>query len=244
MPSLESDAQLIVAKFGSTFPSTKEMSAFAREQVSGIDALAQPDAAVVAWIIREEALFKALEATQAEQFLFGELAPVVSREQIRAIFDFDKLMVYFKGLQQRRRARMGYALQNHLAHLWSIHGIAYTPQANMGGVRIDFIFSDLQSYHRPAFDRDLLTVLAVKSVLRERWTEVLREGAGLKERYLCTIDPKMPKGPVAGLSAAGFTLVVLSTIQANYRLSASEAIISVQEFIARLRDKQNRGAGS
>ena len=51
----------LLRKFGGMFPGTREFSAFARNAASGLDALGDPDMALVEWMDLEERLFMTLE---------------------------------------------------------------------------------------------------------------------------------------------------------------------------------------
>jgi hypothetical protein len=59
LPVLQTDEELMISKFGRTFPKTKEMSAFARSQVQTDSN--RVDETLVRWLDREEELFLALE---------------------------------------------------------------------------------------------------------------------------------------------------------------------------------------
>ncbi|HEV7715774.1 MAG TPA: hypothetical protein VGO53_09270, partial [Steroidobacteraceae bacterium] len=48
----------MLARFGDAFPPTRVFSAYARETLEGIDAEADPDAALTTWMDREEILFR------------------------------------------------------------------------------------------------------------------------------------------------------------------------------------------
>jgi hypothetical protein len=61
--------------FGRRFPSTKEFSAYARSTVKGVSPVEEPDQTLMAWLEREELLFKTLEKVIVKEQLkkgFGE----------------------------------------------------------------------------------------------------------------------------------------------------------------------------
>jgi hypothetical protein len=51
----------ILRRFGATFPTTREFSAFARPTLKDVSAREDQDKALMAWMEREEILFRALE---------------------------------------------------------------------------------------------------------------------------------------------------------------------------------------
>ena len=60
VPEAENFLEKILAKFGEKFPATREFSAFARDTLA-LNPLDNPDGVLIAFMEREEALFRALE---------------------------------------------------------------------------------------------------------------------------------------------------------------------------------------
>ena len=98
----------IIERFGTTFPKTAEFSDLARLTLPEVRAEDDPDAALIAWLDHEEALFRRLERK------------VVS-SRIEAGFvddsgtDVDGFISFSLSVQNRRKSRMGHSLENHLA---------------------------------------------------------------------------------------------------------------------------------
>ena len=134
VPAIPTDETLVLERFGPRFPTTREMSQFAREQVQ-VDAR-RPDETLVRWLEREEQLFRALE-----NHIIGD--------RLRSGFDtVDIFVEYSLSVQNRRKARMGFALQNHLQELFDAQGLRYTAQARTeANNRPDFIFPGQDEYH-------------------------------------------------------------------------------------------------
>lgn len=53
----------LIARFGTTFPTTQEFSTFARQSLRDVSPLDDPDEALFAWVEREELLFRRLSGT-------------------------------------------------------------------------------------------------------------------------------------------------------------------------------------
>ncbi len=91
----------IIEKFGTTFPKTAEFSDLARLTLPEVRAEDDPDAALIAWLDHEEALFRRLERK------------VVS-SRIEAGFvddsgtDVDGFISFSLSVQNRRKSRMGH----------------------------------------------------------------------------------------------------------------------------------------
>src|SRR5262245_50188332 len=59
IPAAATDEEIMVEKYGNSFPPTREMALFARSQIE-VD-LTDPDQTLMRWLNREEELFRALE---------------------------------------------------------------------------------------------------------------------------------------------------------------------------------------
>ncbi len=147
-PSTESDEDLVTAEFGLEWPSTEKMSRFARDQVTDTNS-DNIDETLVRWLEREYELFKAFEKVKAWP-------------QIDSGFqDVEEFLSLSLSIQNRRKARMGRSLENHLAAIFDLHKIRYSNQAKTEGKSTpDFIFPGESEYHEERFDSDLLVMLA------------------------------------------------------------------------------------
>ena len=164
----------MLEKFGRQFPKTREMSAFARTQVE-VD-ISRPDEAVVGWLEREGRIIPCFRARRHQRRLKEGFASV------------DIFIAYSLSVQNRRKARMGFALQNHLAELFTQHKLKYTAQARTeANNRPDFIFPGEQEYNDATFDAAVLVMLGVKSTSKDRWRQVLTEADRIPNKHLCTL---------------------------------------------------------
>jgi hypothetical protein len=85
--------------------------------------------------------------------------------------DVDDFLSFSLSVQNRRKSRVGLALENHLELLFTECGIQYKRTAvTENKAKPDFIFPSDAAYHDPAFDVYRLTMLGVKSALcRFEW---------------------------------------------------------------------------
>lgn len=217
--SEDSDKELVIREFGDRFPSTKEMSAFARRQL-GMD-LGNADVALLAWLDREEQLFRALEA-------------VLIGDRIRKGFaEVDDFIKFSLSVQNRRKSRMGHALQNHLDEIFSLSGLRYTAQAKTeGGNKPDFIFPGEAEYRNPEFDTTLLLMLGVKSSAKDRWRQILPEAERIRDKHLCTLQPGISENQTSQMTKERVQLVVPTAVQATYSIAQQSAMLDLSSFIA------------
>ena len=153
----------IIEPYGRTFPTTAEFSRRARETLPGVAAEDDPDAALVAWIEHEEALFRRLErrivAERIEQgFVTGEGT------------DVDAFIAFSLSVQNRRKARMGHSLENHLEAVFRALRVRYVRGAvTENNQRPDFLFPSVEAYRRaPATGAPCLAMLGAKSTCKDR----------------------------------------------------------------------------
>jgi hypothetical protein len=227
VPSLISDEDLVLGRFGSQFPSTRQMSSFARTQVE-ID-LQRPDETLVRWLEREEQLFRALE-----NHIIGA--------RLRSGFDnVDVFIEYSLSVQNRRKARMGFALQNHLQELFDAHQLKYTAQARTeANNRPDFVFPGEKEYHDPNFDTMLLVMLGAKSTSKDRWRQVLTEADRISQKHLCTLEAGISTRQTDEMQRQHLTLVVPEALHETYTGQQRATMLRLSDFIEIVRAKQGR----
>ncbi len=122
---------LILKKFGSSFPTTRVFSEFARELVPDAAPVDNPDVTLMRWLDQEEIIFRTLERH------------IVS-EKLEAGFseDVDDFISYSLGVQNRRKSRAGHAFENHLEQIFKENRIMYSRGCTTENKsKPDFIFS-------------------------------------------------------------------------------------------------------
>ena len=225
LPIPPSDEDLVVAKFGKEFPTTRVMSEFARSQAIA-DHL-NPDDTLARWLEREEQLFRALENTIIRERLASNFASV------------DDFIQYSLSVQNRRKSRMGHALQNHLAELFRRLDLQFTPQARTeANSRPDFIFPGETQYQEASFEASLLTMLGVKSTSKDRWRQVLTEADRIPRKHLCTLEAGISVKQTNEMVRQQLTLVVPSGLHPTYTTTQREGILSIAQFAELVRSKQ------
>jgi hypothetical protein len=221
----ETDKELVARNYGSCFPTTKEMSAFARGNVI-VDPL-DADTALLAWLDREEQLFRALEA-------------VIIGERIGKGFnDVDEFIRFSLSVQNRRKSRMGHALQNHLNEVFSVAGIRFQEQVKTeSGNKPDFIFPGESEYHNMRYDASLLVMLGVKSSAKDRWRQILPEARRVSEKHLCTLQAGISENQTKQMKDEHVRLVIPAAVHTSYSDAQREQLLDVTAFIELVRSKQ------
>ncbi len=223
----------IIDRFGTTFPKTAEFSDLARLTLPEVRAEDDPDAALIAWLDHEEALFRRLERK------------IVS-SRIEAGFinedgtDVDGFISFSLSVQNRRKSRMGHSLENHLAAVLRAHDIRHVRGAvTEHKHKPDFLFPDLETYQAaPAGGDPRLTMLGAKSTCKDRWRQVLAEAEKISRKHLLTLEPGISEPQTSQMKASGLQLVVPRAVQNSYTDAQKGWLWSVEDFIREVRTRQ------
>lgn len=219
----ENDEELVTSEFGLDFPTTAEMSRFAREQ--SIEYVTDPDQSLITWLDREEQLFLALERAIVEPRLEKGFA------------DVDDFIQYSLSVQNRRKSRMGFAFQNQLSALFNHLRVSYTPQpVTEGRSKPDFIFPGIDEYHDEQIDPLLLTMLGAKSSCKDRWRQILTEADRISQKHLCTLDQTISNTQGDEMVSKNVILVIPAPLHDVYR-DFTHPILDVAEFVSLVKER-------
>lgn len=214
-----------IEHLGNTFPTTAEFSALARRTLPEVTPGDDPDAALVAWLSREQALFRRLErrivAERLEQGFVGENGA-----------DDDGFVKFSLSVQNRRKSRMGRSLENHLEAVFRAFQLAFVRDAvTEHKHRPDFLFPSIEAYRPAARGNPRLTMLGAKSTCRDRWRQVLVEAAKIPHKHLLTLEPGISVPQTAQMMDAALQLVVPWAIHATYTEDQRRWLWALRDFI-------------
>lgn len=225
---------LILEKFGETFPPTNDFSNFARSTLKEISPIEDPDVAIIAYMQREEELFKVLEKHIVEQKLkigFGKYGN-----------DIDDFIQFSLSVQNRRKSRAGFAFENHLAYIFSIYKISFSKHNRTErNNKPDFLFPGIVEYKNLGFESALLTMLGVKTSAKDRWRQILSEADRIWPKHLITLEPAISKNQTDEMISQRINLVLPKEIISTYTTEQKKKIISFSDFISLIVKKQNNG---
>jgi len=208
-------------RFDESFPTTREFSSFARETLPEVDPLANPDAAVLAWLDQEELLFRTLERHFVQEKLeegFGG--------------DVDQFVSYSLSVQNRRKSRAGHAFENHLEQVFQAHDVLYDRGAKTENrSKPDFLFPGAQYYHDESFPAARLTMLGAKSTCKDRWRQVLAEAARIELKHLVTLEPGISENQTDEMQHQSLQLVLPAELQQTYTGTQRDWLLSLDNFI-------------
>lgn len=219
--SEETFLEEMLRRFGGNFPSTKDFSAYSRSTLKDIHSLDNPDLVLMGWMEREEILFRTLE-----KHLIAERLTKGFDE------DIDGFLKFSLSVQNRRKSRVGQALENHVEQLLIGRSIRYDrTKITENKSKPDFIFPGITEYHNPSFDLSLLTMLGVKSTCKDRWRQVLSEADRIEKKHLLTLEAAISENQTSEMIYNRLQLVVPQGLHNTYTVDQQKWLLNMTSFI-------------
>ncbi|ALK30280.1 type II restriction endonuclease [Burkholderia plantarii] len=228
----------MLKRFLGSFPTTREFSAYARSTLKDLEPKESPDAVLMAWMEREEILFRTLERYLIADRLsqgFADNANTESR------VDVDGFLSFSLSVQNRRKSRVGLALENHLEFLFKECDIRHTRTAvTENKAKPDFIFPGDGEYHNLAFDPLNLTMLGVKSTCKDRWRQVLAEADRIADKHLLTLETAISTHQTDEMKAKRLQLVLPRKLHETYTVAQQTWLLDIAGFTELVKARQIR----
>ena len=229
----QNDLELLLEQFPERFPTTRLFSSFARK-LTAFNCQDDPDQALLGWMEREEALFRAYERhTVAARLREGFGA---------AGDDVDEFISFSLSVQNRRKSRVGHAFENHLAYLFDQNRLTF----EMGGghrvtenkAKPDFLFPDFAAYHDASYPESRIFLLGAKTTCKDRWRQVLAEGDRLERKYLATMEAGISVSQTDEMRSKNLQLVIPAPLHGSFTADQQSWLFSLGDFIAEVRRSQ------
>lgn len=159
----------------------------------------------------------------AETMLFQHLELALGQRDLDELsmsgsLEFAEVMRMVLARIQSRRSRRGNSLQNHFAALLDRERIPYAEQCRTEHTEPDFIVPGCSEYDDATFPTHRLRMVACKSLVRERWAQILKEAQRIPKKYLLTLDLRLTDSTLADMRRNAIRVFVPSGIgEAAYR---------------------------
>lgn len=212
----------LITAFGMSFPPTKEFSAFARKSLgANVAAEEDPDQALEEWMKQEERLFRSLEKA------------IVEVRLKQGFTEVDEFVSFSLSVQNRRKSRVGHALENHLEAVFKAHHVPYERGAKTeGNSKPDFIFPSAAAYRDTNMTSPPLQMLAAKSTCKDRWRQVLAEAAKIPHKHLFTLETAISENQTTEMNAHKVQLVVPPSVAKTYTPVQRTHLIDLSGFLS------------
>lgn len=233
--SAETYLDAMLEKFKGKFPTTRDFSAYARSTLNNLDPREEPDIVLMAWMEREEILFRTLE----RYLIADRLSKGFAGEEKTGV-DIDGFLSFSLSVQNRRKSRVGLALENHLELLFREQGLRYKRTAvTENKSKPDFLFPGQAEYHDPVFDPLRLTMLGVKSTCKDRWRQVLAEADRIEDKHLLTLETAISTHQTDEMAAKRLQLVIPRGLHETYSPAQQTWLMDVAAFTDLVRSRQS-----
>jgi hypothetical protein len=221
----------LLEKFKGVLPSTTEFSEFARKSLN-IDPRDDPDNALLAWMEKEEKLFRRMERNLVSKRI--EQGFIIEGE-----VDVDGFISYSLHVQNRRKSRAGFALENHLEFIFKSYSLKYSRTGvTENKSKPDFLFPDIKTYHDRNFDTGLLNMLGAKTSCKDRWRQILTEAERISHKHLLTLEPGISENQTREMQMSKLQLVLPRKLHATYSLEQRAWLMDLAGFISLVEGKQ------
>ena len=218
----------IIERFPDGFPKTIDFSEFSRSFVPDVLPQDNPDDALIEYLDHEEHLFRVFEKFFVEKKLKS------------GFDDVDDFIRFSLSVQNRRKSRAGYALENHLRFIFDALEIRYSyNEITENKSRPDFIFPGIKEYQDKTFSSRNLTMLGVKTTCKDRWRQVLTEAVRIARKHLCTLEPSISEDQTNEMISHQLQLVVPSSIVSTYNEKQQNWLMTVNDFVSLARERQS-----
>ena len=230
----ESESELLdrlLEPFGDNLPTTRCFSQHARKNLQvEVSVQDDPDAALMSWMVWEERLFRRFEERTVDQIL-SDITASDSRR--------DAFAEHAKSFLNRRKSRVGSALEHHMEEILVTNEIRYVRGARTEDGRPDFLFPGIQEYNDLGFAVQNLSMLGAKTSCKDRWRQVLSEAGRINQKHLLTLEPGITVQQTDEMRGRDLQLVLPLEVHETYREEQRDWLMSVREFVELVRQRQN-----
>ncbi|WP_428156295.1 type II restriction endonuclease [Brevundimonas sp.] len=222
----------LLEPYGMAFPKTAVFSDLARQSLPDLSPRDEPDRTLMAWMEREELLFRRLE----RRIVADRIANGFRSSDGE---DVDGFLAFSLSVQNRRKSRVGYALEHHLSAIFSANEVRFQQGAETENRnKPDFLFPGEAAYRDPNFPVEALTMLGAKSTVKDRWRQVLSEAVRLPNKHLLTLEPGISVNQTEEMGAKGLQLVVPRAVHTTYRPAQQPLLMDLAGFLTLVRGRQ------
>lgn len=218
--------------FDGGFPRTSVFSELARNSLRDVSPYEEPDETLLKWIEQEEKLFKRLE----RHFVSKRIELGFRND---GTTDVEGFIQFSLSVHNRRKSRVGYALENHLEEIFKAHNLTYSrTQITENKSKPDFMLPHINNYYDLTFPETRLTMLGVKSTCKDRWRQVLAEANRINNKHLFTLEPGISENQTDEMQANHLQLVLPKRLHETYRPAQQSWLMDLSSFIQMAKERQ------
>ena len=158
----------------------------------------------------------------------------------RAEPDVDGFVAFSLGVQNRRKSRMGYSFEHHLAAVFDANSLQYAQGATTEqGNRPDFLFPGQAHYADPGFSAARLSMVGAKSTCKDRWRQVAFEADRIAVKHLVTLEPAISEPQTDQMARANVQLVLPASLHRSFSVMQQGWIWPISRLVGLLTERQS-----
>lgn len=188
---------------------------------------------------------KLIARRNCEFELFKSVEHVFELRNIENGFEsIDAFVRRAQTILQRRKSRSGKSLELHTCEILIEEGLRenvdfqYQPESE-NGERPDFLFPSGAAYRNADFPKEKLRMLGIKTTLKDRWAQVLKEANRVEKKHLLTLQEGLSLNQFNNIKEANISLVVPEPLISSYHNDIQPQLITLENFI-----REVQGLGS
>jgi hypothetical protein len=152
---------------------------------------------------------------------------------------FDSIDSFIKRAQtilQRRKSRSGKSLELHTMEIFTEAGLRenqdfqYQPESE-NGEKPDFLFPSETAYKNGDFPAEKLRMLGIKTTVKDRWAQVVKEANRVETKHLFTLQEGLSLNQFRNITEAKIKLVVPAPLISAYHEDIQPQLITLETFI-------------
>ncbi|HZT59682.1 MAG TPA: type II restriction endonuclease [Pyrinomonadaceae bacterium] len=176
-----------------------------------------------------------MKSMDAEYQLFRLVErQICQREIVRVFRDVDDFLQTASSIMNRRKARAGRSLENHVEFMLRDARIPHEMRPNIDG-KPDVVIPSRAAYYDNNYPLDRLFIVGVKTTCKDRWRQVLNEGKRVRIKHILTTQPTISRNQLNEMHAANVTLVVPHKLHRDYPKERDITLLNLEQFVMTVR---------
>lgn len=180
---------------------------------------------------------KLLRYRDEEYNLFRMVERKVTEPEVTKLFaDVDDFIDTAARIMNRRKARAGRSLENHVEYLLNEANIPFDAQPRIDGkIQPDILIPGKAAYENTNFPKEKLFIVGIKTTCKDRWRQVVSEAKDITQKHILTLQPGVSKFQLEEMQRANVTLIVPKKLQKDYPRDIPN-ILTVEQFFSSVRE--------
>ena len=170
-----------------------------------------------------------------EYRLFRFVERQICRSDVTRVFrDIDDFLRTASQIMNRRKARAGRSLENHVEFFLKEAGVPHEMRPDIDG-KPDVIIPSAAAYRDGNYPAEKLFAVGVKTTCKDRWRQVLNEAHRVRKKHIFTIQQGISIPQLREMHTANVTLVVPKPLHRLYPAGAGIKMMDLHDFAERVR---------